>query len=94
MMAGKDEMPYFMDDTVRMLVRKVEYTRACRACILICKIKNLALIMAINKGMRGFNMPRLAHSWLHLYTLGPKPGTPLDVLEVSELFLSCPTKLP
>lgn len=32
--------------------------------------------------LREFNMPRFANMWLHAYTLCPKPGTPLDVLEV------------
>lgn len=33
--------------------------------------------------LREFNMPRFANMWVHSYTLAPKPGTPLDVLEVS-----------
>lgn len=32
--------------------------------------------------LREFNMPRFANMWVHAYTLCPKPGTPLDVLEV------------
>ncbi|ROW10553.1 hypothetical protein VMCG_01725 [Cytospora schulzeri] len=31
--------------------------------------------------LREFNMPRFANMWVHSYTLAPKPGTPLDVLE-------------
>ncbi|KAG6355554.1 hypothetical protein INS49_003516 [Diaporthe citri] len=31
--------------------------------------------------LREFNMPRFANMWVHAYTLCPKPGTPLDVLE-------------
>ncbi|KAJ0123697.1 hypothetical protein J7T55_012166 [Diaporthe amygdali] len=31
--------------------------------------------------LREFNMPRFANMWVHVYTLCPKPGTPLDVLE-------------
>lgn len=30
-----------------------------------------------------FNMPRFGDMWVHTYTLVPKPGTPLDVIEVS-----------
>lgn len=37
--------------------------------------------------LREFNMPRFANMWVHAYTLCPKPGTPLDVLEVC-IFLS------
>lgn len=33
--------------------------------------------------MREFNMPRFANFWVHQYTMAPKPGTPLDVIEVS-----------
>lgn len=32
--------------------------------------------------LRELNMPRFANMWVHAYTLCPKPGTPLDVLEV------------
>lgn len=35
--------------------------------------------------LREFNMPRFANMWVHVYTLCPKPGTPLDVLEVRTL---------
>ncbi|ROW07108.1 hypothetical protein VPNG_07358 [Cytospora leucostoma] len=31
--------------------------------------------------LREFNMPRFANMWVHSYTLAPKPGTPLDILE-------------
>lgn len=45
--------------------------------------------------LREFNMPRFANMWVHAYTLSPKPGTPLDVLEVRVLpFLPLsPTKV-
>ena len=36
--------------------------------------------------LREFNMPRFANMWVHAYTLCPKPGTPLDVLEVCIAF--------
>lgn len=32
--------------------------------------------------MREFNMPRFGNMWLHIYTLVPKPGSPLDLIEV------------
>lgn len=35
--------------------------------------------------MREFNMPRFGNMWLHVYSLVPKPGTPLDLIEVSFL---------
>ncbi|KAG8160882.1 hypothetical protein KVR01_009146 [Diaporthe batatas] len=31
--------------------------------------------------LREFNMPRFAEKWVHAYTLCPKPGTPLDMIE-------------
>ncbi len=33
--------------------------------------------------MREFNQPRQAWGWTHQYTICPKPGMPLDLLEVS-----------
>lgn len=33
--------------------------------------------------MRDFNMPRFPDQWAQAHTLVPKPGAPLDVLEVS-----------
>lgn len=33
--------------------------------------------------LREFNMPRFGHLWAHTYTLAPKPGAPLDLIEVS-----------
>lgn len=35
--------------------------------------------------MREFNMPRFPERWVHSYTLCPKPGTPLDMIEVCVL---------
>lgn len=34
---------------------------------------------------QSFGQPRFAASWLHQYALVPKPGVPLDVVEVSHL---------
>lgn len=42
--------------------------------------------------LREFNMPRFANMWVHAYTLCPKPGTPLDVLEVRVFPFSSTTK--
>lgn len=39
--------------------------------------------------MRDFNMPRFPEDWVHTHTLVPKPGTPLDVLEVSIRYSLC-----
>lgn len=35
---------------------------------------------------RRYNQPRFANSWRHQYSIAPKPGMPLDVLEV---FFTC-----
>lgn len=32
--------------------------------------------------MRDFNLPRQANLWSHQWTMAPKPGAPLDVIEV------------
>ena len=32
---------------------------------------------------RKYNQPRFANSWRHQWAIAPKPGMPLDVLEVS-----------
>lgn len=43
---------------------------------------NIAVIAHLDESrIRLFNQPRFADLWTHLYTLCPKPGTPLDVLE-------------
>lgn len=47
---------------------------------------NIAYCVSLSgERMRDFNMPRLPNRWVHTHTLVPKPGTPLDVLEVSLL---------
>lgn len=45
---------------------------------------NIAYTVGLSEEqMRGFNMPRYANLWSHQYTMVPKVGTPLDVIEVS-----------
>lgn len=40
--------------------------------------------------MREFNMPQFGEMWRHIYSLVPKPGSPLDLIEVNFLVaLSC-----
>jgi hypothetical protein len=69
------------------------YRRLIKAIMLcpgftVCQKDNIAdLVEMGEQDMRDFNMPRFAYSWLHLYTLGPKPGIPWDVLEVSAFTL-------
>lgn len=35
-----------------------------------------------------YQLPRFADRWRHQYAIGPKPGFPLDIVEVSLLYLS------
>lgn len=45
---------------------------------------NIAFTVGLSEEqMRGFNMPRYANLWSHQYTMAPKFGIPLDVIEVS-----------
>lgn len=44
---------------------------------------DVAYIMNLTENeQRGFNQPRFANQWCHVYALAPKPGRPLDVMEV------------
>ncbi|KAI0395195.1 hypothetical protein F5Y17DRAFT_221286 [Xylariaceae sp. FL0594] len=43
---------------------------------------NIAVLAGLEEGKaRGFNQPRFPDGWRHQWTLAPKPGVPLDVLE-------------
>ncbi|PSS03298.1 hypothetical protein BD289DRAFT_359294 [Coniella lustricola] len=43
---------------------------------------SIAFIVDLNEQqMREFNMPRFGNMWIHTYTMVPKPGAPLDVIE-------------
>ncbi|KAH8648359.1 hypothetical protein BX600DRAFT_389019, partial [Xylariales sp. PMI_506] len=60
------------------------FTNAIMLCpgFSVCQKDNIASLVSMSDhDLRMFNMPRFAESWLHQYTLGPKPGVPLDVLE-------------
>lgn len=47
---------------------------------------NIAYLMGMDElEERAYGQPRFASSWRHVYALGPKPGIPLDVIEVSKL---------
>jgi len=44
---------------------------------------NIAVLAGLpEEKVRGFNQPRFPDSWRHQWTLAPKPGVPIDVLEV------------
>lgn len=75
--------------TEQLYRRLIKAIMLCPGFTVLQKDNIADLVEMGEKDMRDFNMPRFAHSWTHLYTLGPKPGIPLDVLEVSDFpFLS------
>ncbi|KAI0130596.1 hypothetical protein BJ170DRAFT_578288 [Xylariales sp. AK1849] len=70
------------DRLTSQLLRR--FTNAIMLCpgFTVCQKDNVASLVRMHEpDMRKFNMPRFANAWVHQYTLGPKPGTPLDVLE-------------
>jgi hypothetical protein len=42
------------------------------------------MINVDNFEQRAYGQPRFANCWRHQYAVAPKPGIPLDVLEVSD----------
>ncbi|KAF3760054.1 hypothetical protein M406DRAFT_270108 [Cryphonectria parasitica EP155] len=53
----------------------------CRGFTVTMKDSISYLVGLTDEDKREFNMPRFADQWVHIYTLVPKPGTPLDVIE-------------
>jgi hypothetical protein len=68
--------------TPQLLKRLTTAAMLCHGFTVMQK-DNIAYLANIPENrLREFNMPRFADMWVHSYTLCPKPGTPLDVLEV------------
>ncbi|CAJ2503585.1 Uu.00g109790.m01.CDS01 [Anthostomella pinea] len=63
------------------------FNRLITSCMLCCGLSvlqkdNLSFLAEMPEEQgRHFNQPRFADLWTHMYTLGPKAGVPLDVLE-------------
>lgn len=69
--------------TVQLLRRLVTAAMLCPGFTVTMK-DDIAYVANLDEfDQRDFNQPRFADSWCHAYTLAPKPGIPLDVLEVS-----------
>ncbi|KAI1495808.1 hypothetical protein F5X99DRAFT_402332 [Biscogniauxia marginata] len=68
--------------TVQLFNRLVRAAMLCPGFTVLQK-DNIALLAKLPDDGRQFNQPRFADLWRHLYTLGPKPDIPLDVLEVT-----------
>lgn len=73
--------------TPQLLRRLVQCIMLCPGFTVVQKDNVAQLVNMSEREMRMFNLPRFAQSYNHLYALGPKPGVPLDVLEVCDIFL-------
>ncbi|ORY67469.1 uncharacterized protein BCR38DRAFT_510403 [Pseudomassariella vexata] len=61
--------------------RLVQAAMLCPGFTVVQKDSIASLVNMPDMELRSFNMPRYPDLWTHQYTLGPKPGIPLDVLE-------------
>ncbi|RCI13026.1 hypothetical protein L249_0202 [Ophiocordyceps polyrhachis-furcata BCC 54312] len=70
--------------TTQLLTRLTNTALACPGFTPLMK-DNISWLLSVPEGeQRFFGQPRFAHSWRHQYSLAPKPGTPLDVIEAKE----------
>lgn len=51
----------------------------------VCQKDGVAYVVGLtdHEAVRDFNLPRFADMWTCQYIMVPKPGTPLDLIEVS-----------
>ncbi|RDA86414.1 hypothetical protein CP532_6491, partial [Ophiocordyceps camponoti-leonardi (nom. inval.)] len=67
--------------TAQLLTRLTNTALACPGFTPLMK-DNISWLLSVPEGeQRFYGQPRFAHSWRHQYSLAPKPGTPLDVIE-------------
>ncbi|TRX98447.1 hypothetical protein FHL15_000521 [Xylaria flabelliformis] len=67
--------------TPQLLGRLVTAAMLCPGFSVVQK-HNIATVGGLSEAKsREFNQPRFPDSWRHLWTLAPKPGMPIDVLE-------------
>ncbi|KAI1633431.1 hypothetical protein F4809DRAFT_623261 [Biscogniauxia mediterranea] len=76
-----DRFPRHERLTPQLLSRLVNAAMLCSGFTVQQKDNVSVLARMEEQKTREFNQPRFADLWCHLYTLGPKPGIPLDVLE-------------
>ncbi|KAI0487381.1 hypothetical protein F4859DRAFT_253613 [Xylaria cf. heliscus] len=68
--------------TPQLLDRLVTAAMLCSGFSVVQK-HNVATIAGLSEvKSREFNQPRFPDSWRHQWTLAPRPGMPIDVLEV------------
>lgn len=89
--------PGFERLTEQVLHRFIDAIMLCPGFTVVQKDNIAAMVNMNDQEMRRYNLPRFAHSFVHLYALSPKQGVPLDLLEVSHsspspFFLSCSKK--
>ncbi|ETS84893.1 hypothetical protein PFICI_02918 [Pestalotiopsis fici W106-1] len=73
--------PGFERLTEQLWQRFIDAIMKCPGFTIVQK-DSMALIVGMEEAdKRRYNLPRWAESWTHLYSLSPKPGTPLDLLE-------------
>jgi len=69
--------------TPQLLKRLVTTAMQCPGFTILQKDNIAYQVSFDDPKTREYNQPRFANSWLHQYSVAPKPGTPLDVIEVS-----------
>lgn len=68
----------------QLQTRLVNAALACPGFTPLMK-DNISWLLNISEAdQRFFGQPLFAHSWRHQYSLAPKPGIPLDVIEVGQ----------
>lgn len=67
--------------TAQLQTRLVNAALSCPGFTLLMK-DNLAWLLNVPEAeQRFYGQPRFAYAWRHQYSLAPKPGAPLDVIE-------------
>ena len=68
--------------TEQLLKRFTDAAMLCPGFTVQQKDSIASKVQMSDMDLNKFNMPRFPSSWCHQYALGPKPGVPLDVIEV------------
>lgn len=80
---GRDDAQEHERLTPQLLDRLITSAMLCPGFTVVQK-HNIAIVGNLSEERsREFNQPRFPDSWRHQWTLVPKPGLPIDVLEVS-----------
>ncbi|KAI1472322.1 uncharacterized protein F4812DRAFT_454135 [Daldinia caldariorum] len=77
----RGQKPDYNRLTKQLLNRLVKSAMLCPG-FTVCQKDNIAYTVNLSElDLREYNQPRLASRWCHQYTLGVKPGVPLDVVK-------------